>query len=89
MSNTALAAQPVRVAAPLRPWYLLAAAAAFTLMIAAILGPSLWFLNFVHVMTGVLWTGIDLFMSYPMFTKTHSRVSACRAVAKIRGQRGA
>ena len=64
MSNTALAAQPVRVAAPLRPWYLLAAAAAFALMIAAILGPSLWFLNFVHVMTGVLWTGIDLFMGF-------------------------
>ena len=64
MSNTALAAQPVRVAAPLRPWYLLAAGAAFALMIAAILGPSLWFLNFVHVMTGVLWTGIDLFMGF-------------------------
>lgn len=64
MSNTALAAQPVRVAAPLKPWYLVAAAAAFAVMIAAILSPSLWFLNFVHVMAGVLWTGIDLFMGF-------------------------
>ena len=33
-------------------------------MTAAILGDSLWFLNFVHVMTGTLWTGIDLFMGF-------------------------
>ncbi|MBI4275082.1 MAG: hypothetical protein HY659_10330, partial [Rhizobiales bacterium] len=33
-------------------------------MIAAILGDSLWFLNFVHVAAGVLWTGIDLFMGF-------------------------
>ncbi len=64
LSNTTLAAQPVRVAAPLKAWYLVAAAAAFAVMIAAILGPSLWFLNFVHVMAGVLWTGIDLFMGF-------------------------
>ena len=64
LSNSTLAAQPVRVAAPLRPWYLVAAAAAFAVMIAAILGPSLWFLNFVHVMAGALWTGIDLFMGF-------------------------
>jgi hypothetical protein len=25
---------------------------------------SLWLLNFVHVMSGVLWTGIDLFMGF-------------------------
>ena len=64
MSDTALAAPPVRAAAPLRVWYLVVAAAAFAVMIAAILGPSLWFLNFVHVMTGALWTGIDLFMGF-------------------------
>jgi hypothetical protein len=64
LSNTVLAAQSVRVAAPLRPWYLVAAGSAFAVMIAAILGPSLWFLNFVHVMTGALWTGIDLFMGF-------------------------
>jgi hypothetical protein len=64
LSNTVLAAQSVRGAAPLRPWYLVAAGSAFAVMIAAILGPSLWFLNFVHVMTGALWTGIDLFMGF-------------------------
>ena len=49
---------------PFRPWYLAAALAAFAVMTAAILGESLWFLNFVHVMTGALWTGIDLFMGF-------------------------
>ncbi|HET7382278.1 MAG TPA: hypothetical protein VFJ59_06825 [Pseudolabrys sp.] len=63
MADT-ITAQPVRTAAPLRAWYLVAAAAAFAVMTAAILGPSLWFLNFVHVMTGALWTGIDLFMGF-------------------------
>jgi hypothetical protein len=52
------------VASPLRPWYLVAAALAFAVMTAAILGDSLWFLNFVHVMSGALWTGIDLFMGF-------------------------
>ena len=56
--------QPVRAAAPLRAWYLVAAAAAFAVMTVAIVSPSLWFLNFVHVMTGALWTGIDLFMGF-------------------------
>jgi hypothetical protein len=64
LSNTALAAQPVRVVTPIKSWYLVAAAAAFAVMMAAILGPSLWFLNFVHVMTGTLWTGIDLFLGF-------------------------
>jgi hypothetical protein len=49
---------------PLRPWYLAAAALALAAMVAAIRGNSLWFLDFVHVMTGVLWTGIDLFMGF-------------------------
>lgn len=49
---------------PLRPRYLAMAAAAFAVMIAAILGPGTWFLNWVHVMSGVLWTGIDLFLGF-------------------------
>jgi len=56
--------QPVRTAAPLRAWYLVASAGAFAVMTAAIFSSNLWFLNFVHVMTGVLWTGIDLFMGF-------------------------
>lgn len=40
------------------------AAASFAVMIAAIYSDNDWFLNFVHVMAGVLWTGIDLFMGF-------------------------
>ena len=57
------AASPA-IASPLRPVYLIPAVAALVVMIVAINGPSLWFLNFVHVMAGVLWTGIDLFMGF-------------------------
>ncbi len=64
MAETVLAPPPARVAAPLRPWYVAAAAAAVVLMVAAIRGDSVWFLNFVHVMAGSLWTGIDLFMGF-------------------------
>jgi hypothetical protein len=64
MLDSLAAASPPAVVSPLRPRYLLAAAAALVVMIAAILGPSLWFLDFVHVMTGALWTGIDLFMGF-------------------------
>jgi hypothetical protein len=55
---------PERVGAPLKPAYIAAAAAALALMIGAILSPSLWLLDFVHVMAGALWTGIDLFMGF-------------------------
>jgi uncharacterized membrane protein len=64
LADTIIAAAPARVAAPLRPAYIAAAVAALAAMIAAILGNSLWFLNFVHVMAGSLWTGIDLFMGF-------------------------
>jgi hypothetical protein len=56
--------QSTPVASPFRAWYLAAALAAFAAMVAAILGESLWFLDFVHVMAGSLWTGIDLFMGF-------------------------
>jgi hypothetical protein len=42
-------------------WYV---AAALVVMIAAIASKNIWFLNWVHVMCGVLWTGIDLFMGF-------------------------
>ena len=48
----------------LRPAYFIMAAAAFAALFAAILGPSLWFLTWVHIMFGVLWTGIDLFLGF-------------------------
>src|SRR6187401_2051242 len=40
-------------------WYV---AIALAVMVAAIVSGDRWFLNFTHVMSGVLWTGIDLFM---------------------------
>lgn len=64
MTETVVSSPPAAVASPLRLWYLVAAAAALAVMTAAILGDSRWFLNFVHVMTGALWTGIDLFMGF-------------------------
>ena len=42
-------------------WY---ASAAIAVMIVAISLHNLWFLNFVHVLAGLLWTGIDLFMGF-------------------------
>lgn len=50
---------------PLIRWhYLWYAGAALIVMIGAIVGNNLWFLNFVHVLSGLLWTGIDLFMGF-------------------------
>ena len=42
-------------------WY---AAAAIIAMIGAIISHDIWILNFVHVLAGLLWTGIDLFMGF-------------------------
>lgn len=44
--------------------YAAAALAAIGVMAYAVAGPSIWLLNFVHVMAGLLWTGIDLFMGF-------------------------
>jgi hypothetical protein len=64
MADSVLAPPASTSASPLRLWYLVAALLALAVMIAAILGPSLWLLNWVHVMAGTLWTGIDLFMGF-------------------------
>ena len=42
-------------------WYALAALAVMT---AAIALGNLWLLNFVHVSTSLLWTGVDLYMGF-------------------------
>jgi uncharacterized membrane protein len=44
--------------------YLYYVGLALVVMVAAIASHDRWFLNFVHVMCGVLWTGIDLFMGF-------------------------
>jgi hypothetical protein len=42
------------------PWALLAIA----VMIAAIVAGNLWFLDFIHVFSSLIWTGVDLFMGF-------------------------
>jgi hypothetical protein len=42
-------------------WWALAAVAA---MIAAVVAGNIWLLDFVHVFSSLLWTGIDLFMGF-------------------------
>ena len=50
---------------PLIRWnYLGYAVLALGVMMVAIASHDHWFLNFVHVICGVLWTGIDLFMGF-------------------------
>ena len=44
--------------------YLWWALSALAVMIAAILAGNIWFLDFVHVFSSLLWTGIDLFMGF-------------------------
>ena len=49
---------------PLRPRYFGIAVLALAIMVAAIVRANFWFLNFVHVFAGLLWTGVDLFMGF-------------------------
>ena len=44
--------------------YLGWASLAFAMMLAAIRAGNLWFLDFMHVFSSLLWTGIDLFMGF-------------------------
>jgi hypothetical protein len=59
MGMTAADAAP-----PIRATNLIWVALALLAMVAAIASGIHWFLNFVHVVSGVLWTGIDLFMGF-------------------------
>jgi len=58
------AAAPVPVGRLVRWHYFGYSAAAIVVMAVAIASHDRWFLNFVHVIAGVLWTGIDLFMGF-------------------------
>ena len=63
--NQALAAQAKLTSPSLIRWYYLwYVAAALGVMVAVIASHRLWWLNFVHVFCGLLWTGIDLFMGF-------------------------
>jgi hypothetical protein len=48
----------------LRPAYFVMAGFALGVMLVAILTDGIWLLRWVHVMSGVLWTGIDLFLGF-------------------------
>jgi uncharacterized membrane protein len=60
-------------------WYV---ATVTAVMVAAIVSESRWFLNFVHVLSGLMWTGVDIFMGFvlgPVLRQVD--VSVRRAVA--------
>jgi hypothetical protein len=59
-----IATTSATVASPLRPAYFVWAVLALGVMVAAIISENVWFLNFVHVVSGLMWTGIDLFMGF-------------------------
>jgi hypothetical protein len=56
--------EPAPVVSPVRPKYFIWASLALAATSVAIVSENIALLNFVHVMFGVLWTGIDLFMGF-------------------------
>ncbi|MDE2229877.1 MAG: hypothetical protein KGL11_12675 [Alphaproteobacteria bacterium] len=63
-------------------WNLRWVALALAAMIAAIVAGNALFLNFVHVMSGVMWTGIDIFMGFVLGpVLRQADVPARRAIA--------
>jgi hypothetical protein len=60
-SATASADAPASLIRLNYAWFV---AAALAVMVVAIASGNIWFLNWVHVMCGALWTGIDLFMGF-------------------------
>jgi hypothetical protein len=61
---TSVTAAPAARGFGIPPLYIIASALALIAMFVAIFGNSIWFLRWVHVMSGVLWTGIDLFLGF-------------------------
>ncbi len=55
---------PPSPVAPIRWVNLWWVAAALAVMVTAINSDDAWFLNFVHVFAGLLWTGVDLFKGF-------------------------
>jgi hypothetical protein len=52
------------IGAPINLFNFAWVALVFAAMAAAVIVGNLWFLNFLHVLAGGLWTGIDLFMGF-------------------------
>lgn len=76
-------------------WNLRWVALALAVMVGAIVAGNAFFLNFVHVMSGVMWTGIDIFMGFvigPVLRQTDvpARRGGWRVcLARMRGRRWA
>jgi hypothetical protein len=83
LSQAALLADDAGVA-PIRTTNLGWVAAALLVMGAVIAGGDLWMLNFVHVMAGLLWTGIDLFMGFVVGPVLRSVPLAARRAIIVR-----
>jgi hypothetical protein len=64
MTNAAVAPTATLPNGFIRWRYLAWALLALAVMIAAIRVGNLWFLDFMHVFSSLLWTGIDLFMGF-------------------------
>ena len=88
MSHAALLADDAAVA-PIRLANLVWVAAALAVMAGAIASNDLWMLNFMHVLAGLLWTGIDLFMGFvvgPVLRRVPlaaRRAVICRLMPKL------
>ena len=62
--SVAVKASAEPLGAPINLFNFAWAGLALVAMAAAIVVGDLWLLNFVHVIAGALWTGIDLFMGF-------------------------
>jgi hypothetical protein len=63
--DVGMTAVAIETPEPFIRWgYLWLALAGIAIMIAAVRIGNLWFLDFVHVFSSLLWTGIDLFMGF-------------------------
>jgi hypothetical protein len=62
--SDATTAAPIETLPTINPLNLIWSLGAIAIMIVAIVSHDRWFLNFVHVFTAVLWTGVDLFMGF-------------------------
>ncbi|MDE2334960.1 MAG: hypothetical protein KGK10_10525 [Rhodospirillales bacterium] len=73
----------------INPRNLVWVALALACLAAAIASPGLWALTFIHILCGLLWTGIDLFMGFVMgpilrqVSPPARRAVACRLMPKM------
>ena len=61
MTAVAIADQPVPTIQWNNLWWV---AGSVVITVVAVQSHDFWLLNFVHVLSGLMWTGIDLFMGF-------------------------